>query len=173
MQREVRERKVKTLQGSNINWSFSIYKIILSRQMRETVSRAIIIKENKILVCRRKDKDYWFLPGGHVDDGENSKEALIRELKEERGSEIKSLSFAGIIESHFMQDGEEIWEISLIYEAREDKLHDETKSEEDHLEFDLIPIEKIGEINLLPFFIKEGIFDWLSDGKPFYFSSSK
>ena len=32
----------------------------------EVISRAVILHKNKILLCKRNDKDYYFLPGGHV-----------------------------------------------------------------------------------------------------------
>ena len=49
----------------------------------ELCVRGIIEKDGKILVCKRKDKDYYFFPGGHIEFGERAKQALIRELNEE------------------------------------------------------------------------------------------
>jgi len=45
----------------------------------------IIVKENKILLIRRiKDgKEYYVFPGGAIEKEESSKEAVIREIKEE------------------------------------------------------------------------------------------
>lgn len=51
------------------------------------VVAAVIVKENKILIARRKEGKHlefkWEYPGGKVDNGENEKESLKRELKEE------------------------------------------------------------------------------------------
>ncbi|GBD84859.1 8-oxo-dGTP diphosphatase [bacterium BMS3Abin02] len=46
-----------------------------------------------VLLChRRSDRrwypDVWDLPGGHVDDGENPRRALVRELREELGVHV-------------------------------------------------------------------------------------
>ena len=38
----------------------------------EVCARAIIKHGNKILVCKNKEKDYYFFPGGHIDFGENA-----------------------------------------------------------------------------------------------------
>ena len=43
----------------------------------------IIIKDDKYLVQNIEGKDYFVLPGGHVRVGENSDNALIREIKED------------------------------------------------------------------------------------------
>lgn len=71
--------------------------------MKETV-RAIIIKDNKLLVFfRRKLKDnkyitYYAIPGGHVEDGETIEDTVIRELKEEMNLDIKLIDYLGKIE---------------------------------------------------------------------------
>lgn len=53
----------------------------------------ILINNNKILVQKRKGTKLWpgyyGLPAGHIEVGENQYEALIREIKEELGIEIK------------------------------------------------------------------------------------
>lgn len=52
----------------------------------------IIIKDNKILVQKRKGSKLWpgyyALPAGHIDEGENQFDALVREAKEELGVNI-------------------------------------------------------------------------------------
>ena len=49
----------------------------------------IITKDNKILVQKRKGSKLWpgyyALPAGHIDEGENQYEAMVREAKEELG----------------------------------------------------------------------------------------
>lgn len=53
--------------------------------------RAIIIKNNKILLLKRKKDDliYWVLPGGQVEKGEINEFALVRECQEELGVQVK------------------------------------------------------------------------------------
>lgn len=52
---------------------------------------AIIIKAEKILLVHRikDDKNYFVLPGGSVIENESNIDALIREVKEETGLDIK------------------------------------------------------------------------------------
>ena len=51
------------------------------------VVAAVIVKENKFLIARRREGKHlefrWEYPGGKVENNENEKESLKRELKEE------------------------------------------------------------------------------------------
>ncbi len=56
---------------------------------------AVILKQGKILIAQRSDEMKlplkWEFPGGKLEVGENEKEALIREIKEELNIEILPL----------------------------------------------------------------------------------
>ncbi len=43
----------------------------------------VVVVENKLLLAYSKNKNAWYLPGGKIDAGENSVEALHREILEE------------------------------------------------------------------------------------------
>ncbi len=50
--------------------------------------KILLIKEGKVLMCRGNKgflQDLWDFPGGRMHTGEQPKEALMRELKEEMG----------------------------------------------------------------------------------------
>lgn len=55
------------------------------------ISRALILKNKKILLIHRfkNGEGYYVLPGGHIEEKESEKEALIRELKEETNLDVK------------------------------------------------------------------------------------
>ena len=60
----------------------------------------IFIFNNKILV-NKYDENSYCLPGGTVEIGETSEEAILRELKEEINLNFKINSFMGITENFF------------------------------------------------------------------------
>jgi len=51
---------------------------------------AVIKKDGKILMLNRVNFPFgWACPAGHVEEGENPKMAMIREVKEETGIDVK------------------------------------------------------------------------------------
>ncbi len=58
--------------------------------MRHT-SRAIIIKNKKLLLVTGHNAGYYWTPGGGIEEGESPEQALRREMQEELGVEIVSL----------------------------------------------------------------------------------
>ena len=58
-----------------------------------SVVGAVILSEGKILSAQRKIGGplggFWEFPGGKVEEGESSREALVRELMEELEAEVK------------------------------------------------------------------------------------
>lgn len=58
---------------------------------------AIVLDDSKrVLLCHRTDYDLWNLPGGGVENNESPWEAVIREVKEEVGLDVKVEKLLGI-----------------------------------------------------------------------------
>jgi 8-oxo-dGTP diphosphatase len=59
--------------------------------MTVVVAAAIIVEHGRVLLTQRKPGTHlgglWEFPGGKVEDGEDPKDALARELREELGIE--------------------------------------------------------------------------------------
>jgi mutator protein MutT len=57
---------------------------------RARIVTAVLRDGDRVLLCHRSAErrwypDVWDLPGGHVEEGEDPKESLVRELREELG----------------------------------------------------------------------------------------
>ncbi|WP_297983902.1 NUDIX domain-containing protein [uncultured Chryseobacterium sp.] len=63
--------------------------------------RAILIKEDKILLVKHTYSNSWFLPGGGMKKGETFETAIKRELNEELGITVQNLKLQGIYNSFF------------------------------------------------------------------------
>ena len=67
------------------------------RRLYKVGAFAIILDEQRqVLLCHRGDVDLWNLPGGQVERGETTRQAVIREVKEETGFDVAVNRLAGI-----------------------------------------------------------------------------
>lgn len=57
--------------------------------MKLLTAGLVVTKNNQLLLAYSSNKNAWYLPGGKVDKGETSKEALIREVREELNIDLQ------------------------------------------------------------------------------------
>ena len=128
---------------------------------------AIFIRNKKVLV-NKYGMDSYCLPGGYVEVGENSKDAMIRELKEELNLDFNIISFAGIVENFFENlKGEKTHGIDFYYYVElknDDDYHlidydfiELDKGKIVHHHFSWLELEKLNEFKLYPLKIRNVI----------------
>ncbi len=149
-----------------------------NQERMHVVSKAIIIDQEKILICKVLDLEtkFYYLPGGHIEQGESAHNALIRELKEETGFNCKIKRFLGCLEYSFKPGQNSIChnhEYNLIFEASSDLLKS-TKtiiSPEKHIELVWMPLDKLDTIDFRPEPLSELIPQWLNNDENNVFKS--
>jgi len=72
---------------------------------------AVVLHNDRILLVKARAKENWQLPGGRLEAGETSAEALIREVQEETGLDADPTRLTG---SYRREDGT----IARVYETR-------------------------------------------------------
>ena len=73
------------------------------------------IRDGHVLVCREDDDDYCMLPGGRVEMGEPSDEALLREMAEELVMDVAVGPLLFTSESFYGREGDRYHEMGFIY----------------------------------------------------------
>lgn len=132
----------------------------------EIIVRGLIINRGRILVCKTEGRDYFFLPGGHVEFGENMRKALIRELNEELGIKPKKTKFIGCVENIFLQNNKQNHEINFVFLTEIEE--DEVEPKEDHISFRWFLPHDLIEEKFVPPVLRNAILKWISDKKPFF-----
>lgn len=64
-------------------------------------SRAIIIKDGKILLTHEMKSEWWLIPGGGLEEGENSKQCCVREVEEETGYIVRPVEQFLVINEYY------------------------------------------------------------------------
>ncbi|MED3550244.1 NUDIX hydrolase [Cytobacillus praedii] len=60
--------------------------------------RAVIFRDNKILMVKENTDDCWSLPGGWADIGLTPSEVAVKEVKEESGFNVKPIKLLGVLD---------------------------------------------------------------------------
>ena len=105
--------------------------------------RVILTNEkNDILMVRQhhEDRDIWMVPGGAIEDGENSVEAAVREAKEETGLDVKITGLLGIYSDRYGEDGD-YYTISIQYLG--EVIGGELSTSDDLTDLEWIPIGEV------------------------------
>jgi len=139
-----------------------------SQKEIEITIRLIIQDRGKFLLCKDKYKDYYFLPGGHVEFGESVKQALAREIKEELGLPVQKHKFIGAVENLYIENNRKRHEISLVFEVKVKNL--KARSKENHIDFFLKNKKELTKEKILPIALTKSVLRWLKDKKLFWAS---
>lgn len=138
------------------------------------LARGIFIRENKVLLAQAKSDKNTFLPGGHIEFGESSKDALKREIAEEIGIHCEVGKFLGLVEHKWEKNGVLHCEINQIIEVDCSELHSniKPKSIESHLDFFWCKGRDLDDNNLQPFPLRNLISNYLKGNNDVWWEST-
>lgn len=132
----------------------------------ENIVRAVVIKDKRILLCRAVETGHYFLPGGHIEFGDDAITALNREVMEELGTTVLNPVFIGCMENFYGDASSRHHEYCIIFQC---ELEDpQIKSKETHLEFVWATREELETLKFLPPHFKQNLIKWLEDREVFF-----
>lgn len=132
----------------------------------ELIARAVIVHDDNVLLCRSKGKQSYFFPGGHVEFKEDIVSALVREIGEEVGGELRSPTFIGVLENSFLQHNGVKHEVNIVFSAS--LVSPDIKNLEDHIECMWVPVDEFKKGSVLPVLLKEKVTQWMRDRQIFF-----
>lgn len=125
----------------------------------------LLIQDNKVLIVEMDNNGFFCLPGGYVDIGETTEDAVKRELYEEFGKEVRIRKYLGMVENYFETKSlRRMHEISCYYllELSDPNVSLQdislVENDNDHivrLDFKWVNIGEIDNYDLRPSFLKE------------------
>lgn len=121
----------------------------------------ILFHDNKVLIHRRINDDFYALPGGRVEILEDTETTIIREMEEELGLQVEIERLLWVCQSFFGSDDSKYHEVCFYYLINCEDKESITKedvflvSENDKtFEFKWVKIDEIEKEPFYPTFIK-------------------
>lgn len=84
-----------TIRDADFNVNYQVKN--MPRYKLRTAARGLVITKNKIALLFVSKYNYYKLPGGGIEQGENAEQAFIREVEEEVGCKVSNIKQYGKI----------------------------------------------------------------------------
>nr|WP_225953383.1 NUDIX domain-containing protein [Kibdelosporangium phytohabitans] len=117
------------------------------------IARAVIRRDNRVLLARERSARWFFLPGGHVEPGERVEVALLRELDEELGTGATIERFLALVEYGYVSDGVAHHEVNVVFEVG--IADPDPVGQEEHIEFHWLPLDRLADADVRPHPVKD------------------
>lgn len=111
-------------------------------------SRAIIKKDDAILLLYSKKLDYYMLPGGRIERNESPQTCVVREVKEETGLDVHVLNETVLIKEYY-EDSSWNSHFFLCTLENEHQSNQNLTKEEHYLEIEMIWLPYLDALSLL------------------------
>jgi len=129
----------------------------------EVIARVLLIHENKLFLDYNSEKDFYYIPGGHVEFGETFETCLKRELMEENGAEITVGKPIKFFENFFEDSDGPHHEINRLYEGTINTPPEHIKDLEEKIHSRWIPLDELKHIKILPEVMQDFVVGYLKN----------
>ena len=123
---------------------------------------AVVVHDGFVLLHRLEGDEYWALPGGRVEPGEDGQSTLVREMMEELGERVECSDLLYVVENFFEHASKPNHEIGLYFRvqlAQVSRLLDKSRSHDGvegdkQLEFRWFSVAQLHDMDLRPSFLR-------------------
>ncbi|MFE2961837.1 NUDIX hydrolase [Nocardia tengchongensis] len=120
--------------------------------IKVAVSAIVRDDQGRILMIHRTDNNLYSIPGGGLEAGETISEAVVREVKEETGIDVRVLDMVGVFSNpeHVIayDDGEVRQEFSICFIAQPTGGEPRTSTESKDVRW--VPVEQLPGLDIHP-----------------------
>jgi 8-oxo-dGTP pyrophosphatase MutT (NUDIX family) len=125
----------------------------------------IALHNDRVLLNRAEEVDWWFIPGGRAEMGETTSETLRREMLEELGADVQVDRLLWVVENFFEFEGVAHHEVGLYFLMRfapDSPLYEKTEpfaGDEDNarLIFQWHDRSTLAQVALYPEYLRQGL----------------
>ncbi|MGZ3638562.1 MAG: NUDIX hydrolase [Ktedonobacterales bacterium] len=126
----------------------------------------VCVDDGYVLLHRSVNDDFWSLPGGRIELGEASLQAIVREMREELGLDAHTERLLWIVENFFTYGDVSHHELGMYYLIsfqHDAPIYDKTHVHEGledielRLLFRWFPLETLANVHLFPTFLRVGL----------------
>lgn len=126
---------------------------------------AVAVHDGFVLLHRLEGDEYWSLPGGRVEPGEDARSTLEREMLEEVNERVECADLLYVVENFFEHACKPNHEIGLYFRvelAPASRLLDKSRSHAGveggkRLEFRWFAVARIHDVDLRPSFLRRSL----------------
>ena len=97
--------------------------LVGSRPIIMVGSGVLVLRQDQVLLQRRKDNGLWGIPGGSLEPGESLEESARREVLEETGLLVGQLVLFGVYSGaeqfYVYPNGDQIYDVCVAYLTQE------------------------------------------------------
>lgn len=105
----------------------------MERERHRVAADTIIEKDGRVALVKRGQEPFqgmWVLPGGHVETGEQVREAAVREAREETGLEIEVEELHGIYDEPGRDPRGPVITVVYVCSTEKEELEADTDADE-------------------------------------------
>jgi len=113
--RRVAAKMLANAEGAEFEQIEDLFAAEMGHATPKLDARGVVFRGEELLLVCERDGRGWSLPGGWVDVGESPSEAVVREVREESGYEVRPVKLLGLYDRDRRGFPPHMWHIWKVF----------------------------------------------------------